>query len=267
MPKEITNLLQVVENPNLVRARELLKTVSEQTGIQGFIKGGYIRDFVYNNLHGTNNTSKDLDVSLANGVNLFVEKLVHNGGRIRLLRYRKKTPVFEVCLGNEQNSLIVDIGILIAEPQVYQREQNMFVYELVRQDALHSDFTINSLYLPLTTPLDFKNIVDPLGGIEDVRRRVVKMVSPYIFWSSPVCMLRAIRLIDTLGATLEEETKEAIKHYAPFLNKSVPVVVQDNLEKIFASPNRETNIILLKELGLYEYIPKGYLDVDDSPAR
>lgn len=35
----------------------------------------------------------------------------------------------------------------------YQREQNMFVYELVRQDALHSDFTINSLYLPLTAAL------------------------------------------------------------------------------------------------------------------
>src|SRR4051794_37252521 len=59
----------------------------------------------------------------------------------------------------------------------------------IHADLAQRDFTINAM----AEPLDGGELVDPHGGEADLRRRLVRMVSPHALSDDPLRTLRAIR--------------------------------------------------------------------------
>lgn len=230
----------------------MIGETARKIGVSGYIKGGVPRDYASNFYNGTNLVPKDLDIMLTGGVNKITEDLVARGAIIRLRRNRKKTPVFEIDLPIKNGLVPTDLGIVLARGVTYQRDQ--VVMDLITDDSLLSDFTINAMFLPIGADLDISNFIDPLGGLEDIKKRLVRMVAPNTFIRNPECMLRAIRMVDHLGATLEGQTVQAIKKDAPRILRAPPVVIQQNLEKILSSPRRNQNMELMNSLGLTEYL-------------
>ena len=110
-------------------------------------------------MSGSNRLPKDIDVALVSGTNLFVERLVAHGAQIELRRPRKKTPVFEMAYVANARKIIADIGILIADADVYHRDVGQEA--LILQDIIHSDFTINSIYLPVSSAFSRDALIDP----------------------------------------------------------------------------------------------------------
>jgi tRNA nucleotidyltransferase (CCA-adding enzyme) len=92
-------------------------------------------------------------------------------------------------------------------------------------DLRRRDFTVNAIaYNPYTAEL-----IDPLGGLADLRCRVLKMVSATNLADDPLRLLRAYRQAAQLDFTIEAETRAAIRKLVPLLAKVAAERVQMEL--------------------------------------
>jgi tRNA nucleotidyltransferase (CCA-adding enzyme) len=72
----------------------------------------------------------------------------------------------------------------------------------VEDDMRRRDFTVNAMARRLATG----EIVDPLGGRDDLARRVLRAVSPTSFAEDPLRLVRALRFVSQLGFAPDEAT-------------------------------------------------------------
>jgi tRNA nucleotidyltransferase (CCA-adding enzyme) len=72
----------------------------------------------------------------------------------------------------------------------------------VEDDMRRRDFTVNAIAKRLST----RELVDPLGGVADVERRVLRTVSPRSFEEDPLRLLRGLRFVSQLGFEPDEQT-------------------------------------------------------------
>ena len=72
----------------------------------------------------------------------------------------------------------------------------------IETDLGQRDFTINAI----AEPLSGGGYVDPFGGVDDLRRRRLRMVSPRAFVDDPLRTLRLARLACELGFEIDAET-------------------------------------------------------------
>lgn len=86
--------------------------------------------------------------------------------------------------------------------------------ETIQADLAARDFTINAMAVNLAA-LD--EMIDPLGGMGDLRARSLKACSPTAMQADPVRCLRGLRLANTLGCKLENKTIGWIKAALPLL--------------------------------------------------
>ncbi len=78
----------------------------------------------------------------------------------------------------------------------------------MERDLRRRDFTVNAMALRLHPPP--AQLFDPYGGIEDLKKRVLRPLSPVSFVEDPSRVLRGLRLASRLGFHLAEEALEQI---------------------------------------------------------
>jgi len=76
-------------------------------------------------------------------------------------------------------------------------------------DLVRRDFTANAMAMALD-PARFGDLIDPLGGREDVERRVLRVLHECSFEDDPTRMLRAARFMLRLEFGLEARTAELL---------------------------------------------------------
>ena len=115
------------------------------------------------------------------------------------------------------------------------------------EDLSRRDFTINAIALD---PLK-KKLVDPFGGVRDLKRRLVRAVGdPEVrFQEDALRMLRFFRFQSTLGFRGERRTEGGIK--PEILIKISAERIREELTKLLVSP--------FPELGLYGMARTGLL--------
>ena len=107
------------------------------------------------------------------------------------------------------------------------------------------DFTINAM---ATTPDG--QLIDPLGGLDDLQARLVRAVRPTALDDDPLRMLRAVRLVAELGLRLEASTAAWISQRAAMVTQTSPERVRDEIIRVLAAPAAADHVHLLDELGL-----------------
>lgn len=123
------------------------------------------------------------------------------------------------------------------------------VYGTLEEDAFRRDFTVNALYYDIR---DF-SIVDFAGGMEDLQRRSLRLIGdPELrYREDPVRMLRAIRIANKLGFTLDAQTAQPIPRLASLLREIPPARLFDEVLKIFLARDSVANFEGLRETGLF----------------
>ncbi len=132
----------------------------------------------------------------------------------------------------------------------------------IKQDARRRDFTINAIYYdPLT-----ESFTDPVGGIEDIRKRTIKAAdtSEKVFSEDGLRVLRLVRIAAETGFDIDKETFLAAKRYARYVGDIVPERISVELDKIFVADTaypalnvkdgHVRGFKLLEELGLVEML-------------
>jgi tRNA nucleotidyltransferase (CCA-adding enzyme) len=78
------------------------------------------------------------------------------------------------------------------------------------EDLRRRDFTVNAMAVPLT-PRGYGALIDPHGGLDDLRRRRIRVLHPLSFLEDPTRALRAVRLCTSRGLRMESDTARLLE--------------------------------------------------------
>src|SRR5438094_3418752 len=119
-------------------------------------------------------------------------------------------------------------------------------------DLAARDFTVNALAVPLRELLvrGGAPIVDPTGGLADLRARRLRAPDLRVFTDDPLRALRGVRLEAALGFRLTRGTVAAIRAVAPALAAVSVERVRDELLAMLALPDATRAFRRADALGL-----------------
>lgn len=80
----------------------------------------------------------------------------------------------------------------------------------LKEDLIRRDFTINSMAMSLNNS-DFGNVIDYLGGYDDIKKGVIKILHPLSFVDDPTRILRALKFSIRFGYKLDNFTSHLQK--------------------------------------------------------
>lgn len=122
----------------------------------------------------------------------------------------------------------------------------------IKDDLFRRDFTINAM------AIDYQGrIVDPYGGLTDIEAKRIRCVgNPHDrFREDALRMLRALRFESTLGFSLDDSVKAAIKQDLSLLSATVSKErVREELCKMIKAPKASTGYKDAAELGVLSEI-------------
>ncbi len=106
----------------------------------------------------------------------------------------------------------------------------------LEQDLAGRDFTVNALAVPIRALLRSGRapVIDPTGGLEDLRSRRLRVPTPGVLDEDPVRTLRAVRLEGALGFRLVPSTVRAIVAAGPGLARVAAERVRDEVAGFLA---------------------------------
>ena len=125
----------------------------------------------------------------------------------------------------------------------------------LEDDLVRRDFTANAMAVRITAdgPGEF---LDPLGGLDAVRRRVLDTpAAPAVsFGDDPLRMLRAARFVSQLEFGVADRVREAIVAMAPQLARITVERVAVELDKMLLGADPVAGIELMVRTGMGEVV-------------
>ncbi|MES0872494.1 polynucleotide adenylyltransferase PcnB [Sinimarinibacterium thermocellulolyticum] len=214
----------------------------KDAGYQAYVVGGGVRDLL------AGQTPKDFDVATdahPEDVKRIFRSCQLIGRRFVICHVRWGAEVVEVttfrgALTDEHER--DETGRILADNE----------YGTLESDAFRRDFTVNALYYDIR---DYA-IVDFVGGLEDMQARLVRLIGdPELrYREDPVRMLRAVRIANKLGFTIEKNTAAPIPKLAGLLREIPPARLFDEVIKVLQSREALANLEGLHRFGLLKPI-------------
>jgi poly(A) polymerase len=123
-------------------------------------------------------------------------------------------------------------------------------------DLLARDFTVNALAVDLRSLIGSGRapVIDPSGGLADLRARCLRLPSPDVLLDDPLRALRAVRLEGTLGFRSMPVTVRAVRRAAPGLASVAAERIRDELVAILGLPSAARAVRRADALGLLSVI-------------
>ncbi len=192
--------------------------------IRAWVVGGYVRDSLLKRTF-----SGDIDIALPGNT------LPHGKALARLLKgtmvpLSKAFGITRVAL---KNGATVDLS--------------KFRGKSIEEDLLKRDFTINALAFCV---FERKVILDPSGGLKDLHKHTVRMVSKAALLEDPVRLLRAFRFSATLSFTIEDKTLLAISNHAEKLASPASERIRDEILKLLTVNSAAAHIVAADRAGI-----------------
>jgi tRNA nucleotidyltransferase (CCA-adding enzyme) len=126
----------------------------------------------------------------------------------------------------------------------------------IKLDLHRRDFTINTLALRLDQPFRGQ-LLDYWGGGRDLQEKKLRVLHSLSFVDDPTRILRAIRLEQRLGFTIEERTNELLQEALALLDRVSGERIRSELDLIFSEQNYARAMQRLDDLGLLQAIHQG----------
>ena len=201
-----------------------------------YFVGGTVRDCA---LH---RTPKDVD-------------LVY-GGQVRHLLRKHRLPGRVVPLKPE-----LDEYRIVLAPDFWLDLAGLRA-ETLWKDLELRDFTINAI----AVPLDLSTVIDPTGGLQDLRRRRIRAYRRRNLAADPLRLLRAFRLHSELGFALEARTLRWITELRQAIHQSAAERIREELLRLFGGRWVSATCQGMRHTGLlFELFPEvRALDLTDQ---
>lgn len=142
-----------------------------------------------------------------------------------------------------------------------RRPDEVSFAKTIQEDLSRRDFTINAMAYDPAQDV----IIDEYQGQEMLASKTVSTVGNPIerFNEDALRIMRAIRFSAQLGFTIESNTLMAVKQLAPSLKNISQERIRDELLKIFDSAHAMEAFVVMKNVGILEYIIPELLETVD----
>ncbi len=139
---------------------------------------------------------------------------------------------------------------VVARDRAWQVDLLPLSAETIEADLGKRDLTINAI----AEPLAGGEYVDPFGGLEDLRARRLRMVSPQAFAADPLRTLRLARLACELGFVVDPQTATSARTSSPGLHRVAGERVFAELRRIVIADRALEGLELMDALGATEAV-------------
>jgi len=119
--------------------------------------------------------------------------------------------------------------------------------ESIEADLAARDFSIDAMAVSPETP---ERVLDPTGGLQDLRDRRLRLAGPTAIEDDPLRALRGVRLATELDLRIEPQTLARIRGAGASLARVSPERVRDEWMRVLQSERPGRPIRLLDHLGL-----------------
>ncbi len=221
---------------------EKLALVQRELGGEVYLVGGSVRDLVLGRVPG------DLDLTVARNAEQWAERL------------RKLTGGTYVELGREEGAarVVLRQGLDVDFSSFRAGAQS------ITEDLEKRDITVNALAVPVHNLLtghyqdqDRLPIIDPVGGLADLKQQRVRAVTKKSFPDDPLRMLRVFRFAAVLDFTVESDTFEQVFQQRERIDRVAKERVAYELDLIMASPRAHRTFAEMRECGLlWQILPE-----------
>ena len=131
-------------------------------------------------------------------------------------------------------------------------------------DLADRDFRINAMAVELGGSLS--QLIDPLGGADDLRRRVLRRCAPHALQADPVRILRALRLCVQFGLRLHPNTAADLRANVAGLEQVSGERLRDELFHILGLEDAASRALrVLEQVGAMPYMP--WAGGSDAPGE
>ncbi|MEI8232782.1 MAG: CCA tRNA nucleotidyltransferase [bacterium] len=233
-----------------IGAVKIVETL-ESKGYEAWIVGGAVRDLILGI------PSYDWDVTTSATPEqiepLFKESFYDNEYGTVKVAGKHLNEQFEIKPGEIEESALYDITTFRSESEYSdkRRPDSVTWGKTIEEDLKRRDFTINAIAINLK-----EQIVDPYGGQEDIKNKLVKAVGEPSerFEEDALRIMRAIRLSAQLGFSIEEKTLLALKDKVPNLKSISWERIGAETMKLLGSTYAADGIQLMTNCGITEIV-------------
>jgi poly(A) polymerase len=187
-----------------------------------YLVGGSLRDRILNR------PSSDHDFAVPGNARTFAERVAARLG-VRMIEIGKEDKaVYRVVSGDN----VLDFSPIHGKS--------------IEDDLIRRDFTVNGLGFDLSS----ESLIDPVGGIDDIRSRTIRLISQDAILADPLRILRAFRLAAVLGFEIAPQTLSVIKDQAALIARPAGERIRGELFKIMEADRSFPYIKQMSQLGL-----------------
>ncbi len=214
-----------------------VQRLADEAGVSAYLVGGPVRDQLLDL------PLQDLDISVVGDAVALAARLADVvGGRLTVHRR------FGTATVDAQDATV---DLVTARRETYHRPGSLPDVQPggITDDLARRDFTVNAMAVPLSGNLG--QLVDPHGGQDDLRARVIRVLHQRSFSDDPTRIVRAARYAGRLGFRIADDTLPALNQALPGAMSTISGDrVRHELERIFQEDHPLPVLRLAGELGI-----------------
>jgi len=184
------------------KAIEYCSAAADNINLPIYLIGGAVRDIILEKAHF------DIDITVKESAINFAQYLQKTYPEICTLKdcyedFNTAKVMFKI----DGEEILIDIASTRIEGYAFPASLPV-VKETgcpLREDMIRRDFTVNSMAMSLNSS-DFGNLIDYLGGYDDIKKRTIKILHPLSFIDDPTRILRALKFSIRFGYKLDNFT-------------------------------------------------------------
>lgn len=256
------------------KAIEYCSVAADKIDLPIYLIGGAVRDIILGKEHF------DIDITVKESAINFAQYLQKTYPDICFVKdsyeeFNTAKVIFKI----DNEEILIDLASTRIEGYAFPASLPV-VKETgcpLKEDIIRRDFTINSMAMSLNSS-DFGNLIDYLGGYDDIKKRTVKILHPLSFIDDPTRILRALKFSIRLGYNLDnftsylqkeclnsgmfddlagERIKSELKQTLNLnLAESYDRLLEENIFKLFASKINNQSLNLSKGEKITKIINK-----------
>ncbi len=237
---------------------KLIANEAERSEVALFIVGGFVRDLILDQ------PSIDFDLVVEGDAISLAESLAKRfGGQVgshrRFGTAKWQLDAQDTRLGEAlqltTDELPANIDFVSARTEFYSHPTALpsVTEGSIKLDLHRRDFSINTQALRLDGH-HYGQLLDPWGGGRDIREKQIRVLHSLSFVDDPTRMLRAVRLEQRLGFSIESRTLELLEKALPLLDSVSGERIRSEIQAISKESSLSEIMLRLQQLGLLQAI-------------